>query len=407
MANYNIIIFIVVVSSLLMSSSYLYIFNGKGIAVEYYAVAKPGPIKIEQSADVILMKNFTDMSNMSMESKPLCTNDVFRKHYAENAYFPSKGNWDTTSDPPQYILDICEFRNIYYNYPRDLLSRCFQKPNVRYIVTMGDSNAKLHNGALFRLLKHAATVANCTCAAREDILDDGFIPDRAYFALEDKPWADFVKVKRRTCRTCYSRRYECDMQSDDTSHEVTLEHISQTQVIDEMVTIEGNDTHSKWIATTSQEFYFKYFLNGRYPDLLIVFLPFNHAARHSLDMNMDQIREFKRIIDKYLPMSTKVYFVPATSEFDEKYKKDSQRERIQGLHRNDRLEFLNRVLFGVMEDDFLDATSNRYGFVDVFTISKHLAAWSTDGIHMSSLWSRIEMSMLLELFCNSFTLDEM
>ena len=55
------------------------------------------------------------------------------------------------------------------------------------------------------------------------------------------------------------------------TRDIRVEYIPLTSIIDDSVTITAN---SKWIAPTSQEFYFKYFLRNRYPDLLLVFLPF-------------------------------------------------------------------------------------------------------------------------------------
>jgi hypothetical protein len=189
-----------------------------------------------------------------------------------------------------------------------------------------------------------------------------------------------------------------------------VEHISGSGIIDEAITVKGprsvSGTNNVPHASNSQEFYFKYFLNRKkYPNVIVFTTPFNHAMYGNVNMYKKQILKLKTIMDRYIPRKTKVFFMPTFSEFPSKYKSDFAK-KFKHLDRNRQLEGLLKSLYNVMEVDFLDNTSNRYGFVDIYGMSKSLSSWSQDGIHLNGKWHDIVMSMFWELFCNSLELDE-
>jgi hypothetical protein len=131
-------------------------------------------------------------------------------------------------------------------------------------------------------------------------------------------------------------------------------------------------------------------------------MPFNHAMYATLEKYTEQLQQLRQIINSYIPHETRVFYVTTFSEFDNKNVDKSKRfKRIDGLLRSDRIEILNRALYGVIEDDLLNATSNKYGFLDVFPMSKSRESWNTDSQHMIPIWYETEMTMFLDLFCNS------
>jgi hypothetical protein len=149
----------------------------------------------------------------------------------------------------------------------------------------------------------------------------------------------------------------------------------------------------------------KYFMQGRYPDLLIIFLPFNHAFGRGLSYYIGQMKTFKGLVDKYVPRTTKVFLIPAFKEFSSRYTKLKD-HRINTLQRFEAIWLLNHALFGVTESNLLSPDTNRYGFLDLFTISEPLIDWSTDGVHFEPIWYELIMSMFWELYCNSATYSE-
>ena len=56
-----------------------------------------------------------------------------------------------------------------------------------------------------------------------------------------------------------------------------------------------------------QEFLLKYYLRGRYPDLLIIFPPFNHDKKSQTSSSLAiRLKYFIDLLDLYLPASTRV-----------------------------------------------------------------------------------------------------
>jgi len=56
-----------------------------------------------------------------------------------------------------------------------------------------------------------------------------------------------------------------------------------------------------------QEFLLKYYLHGRYPDLLIIFPPFNHEKNTETSASLTvRLQYFLSLMDLYLPNNVEV-----------------------------------------------------------------------------------------------------
>jgi hypothetical protein len=115
--------------------------------------------------------------------------------------------------------------------------------------------------------------------------------------------------------------------------------------------------------------------------------------------------KLKAIMDKHIPRTTKVFFIPTFSEFPTNYKKELA-NNYRNFDRNKRIQCMIGELYLIMEEDLVSDTSNRYGFMDLFHITSSLESWSTDGIHMQYKYYDAIMSIFWELYCNSLELGQ-
>jgi hypothetical protein len=198
------------------------------------------------------------------------------------------------------------------------------------------------------------------------------------------------------------------------SQKMTLEHLSGYSIIDTSITVEGvaniTTKNAKYVtdlprAANNQEFFFKYFLKiHKYPDMIMFTMPFNHA-KGPVGKYRDEMMKLKVIMDKYIPRTTKVFFIPTFREFPAHYK-EMVANNYRNIDRNKKIKRLIGELYLIMEEDFISDTSNRYGFLDLFHITSSLESWSTDGIHMQYKYYDAIMSIFWELYCNSLELGQ-
>ena len=358
---------------------------------------------------------------MKHNEKPLCTFAVLREYFKKHHYYPDGGHWDlagyrhnpdqeiwnktrwdwdgvdvrwdSSNHQPRFILDICSSRR----RTRQDLARCLLKANVNSVMTFGDSNGRRFNNVITDLMNESPdprTRGSCVDTDGEKMLNAGFTPDKDYFGRGDhgmQDWAPFVDIQDRKCRTCQSVRRRCHVNSGNASRNVKIEHVSQMKIIDDSVIV----NKLPWNATTTQEFMLKYVLAGRYPDVLLLFLPFHH---HKPDINngpelmiiRENLRYFKSLVDKHVPSDTKVFFLPshATSTKDPLLNKINK---------------MNHILYEVLEKDMLVPGTNRYGFIDLFKISMSRHDWNAIKYHMARIWYKTIISMFWEFYCNSAT----
>ena len=368
--------------------------------------------------DKPLMESIQKPRMRELKKKPLCTFGVLRDYYRKHHFYPGSGRWnlsDYQSDPeqglwnlsifswqptesrwkssnqkPLFDLDACTFRHRIF--PRAELAKCLIAANVSSVAMFGDSNGRRFNSALVDFvdridLREAGT---CVRQAVERTRHKGFEPDSEYFT-RNEPWGPFLEIQNRTCRTCLSEKKTCNVTSGGTTRAVHIENVHQDAIID--ISLRLN--HSPWLASTTQQFMMKYFLAGRYPDILMLFLPLHHAIEKDFNVSLKQLRLFRDIVKKHVPRHTKVFFLPAHTVF--KYTVHSETVRR-----------LNHALYDMMETDMLNPAANIYGFIDLLDISIPRTDWRDHGdiMHMTKDWYQTVISMFLETYCNSVTLHQ-
>ena len=335
-----------------------------------------------------------------------CTFAIFRKAYKHQRYFPRGGQWITTKGQPYYQPDLCKYPDPTAS--NTFILRCLAKANISRILTTGDSIGGRYAEALikssnlqFRLIRS------------EKIKGGGFIPDETYFSSEiPSHVTKIMKTKARFCQGCRSFLKRANITIHNKERSLDIEHIAQTMILDNTIDLvypTGRGSHipdNIWVTTT-QELLFRYYLQHRYPDVYLVFLPFSHAKRQILLSRLRmEIQYFKSLIDHFIPITTKVVYIPVYAEFDDKKPLLWRNRLFENMSATDMLNEMNHVLYDVIENDLLDPTGRYYGFLDLIDVSKDRAAWNTDGVHMKPIWYERVMMMFWQTYCNSVLRDE-
>ena len=350
---------------------------------------------------------YMDKSVHKFTSSRPCTFGLFRQVFARDHYYPKGGHWvNGTNNNTHYQPHACKFK--YSNTPKAFMDRCFLKANISSVMTMGDSTAGRHFSALLKTSR-----ASCRNVKSEHLLQNGFLPDRAYFEPHiPKEVMQFVKIKFRFCSGCAGREATC--KTSASSLPIKFEHLPQTMILDDSIQITFPEYHnaskvldSIW-SITSQEFVFRYFLKDRYPQVFIIFLPFVHARQNmKLERVKMEIQYYKSLVEQYFPSTTKLIYFPAYSEFESARAKGYWKgRRYEGMLASEKIKKMNDILYEILEPDLLRDDGRVFSFLDVFEASLPHADWCTDGIHMKPIWYENVMTMFWETFCNSVMLDE-
>ena len=288
---------------------------------------------------------------------------------------------------PRFVLDLCKFA--HRAYPHEELVKCLVKANVSSIATFGNRDGRRYNTALSRFIHRPDFKAEHTCVHMGETrkLHREPVGDELHSSHDDhNETSRFVEIGMRECPNCVSERWNCHVTSDDTSRDVQIHHVRQDSVID---SIKLNT--SDWDASTTQELMLKYSIKEISPDLLILFLPARQLLAYMgepLDAIIRQLELLKTLVDKYVPSNTKVFFLTISDKFT-------------SIEMSEKLSRFNHALYELTERDMLRPGSNRYGFVDLLSLSEPRDDWVADGTKMAEVWYQTMMSMFWETYCNS------
>ncbi|ELU08901.1 hypothetical protein CAPTEDRAFT_206977 [Capitella teleta] len=332
----------------------------------------------------------------------LCTDADIKEFLKTNGQLPT-GRWDTktnlsasTMEGTWFKLDLeCSMDSA--NMTSDRLRSCLLPKKRNHIMTIGDSNGKAYFNAISRIVRSSMS---CELKREEHINKTTKHRDAAYFKKTDSDGVQYTfQVDRGRCWTCQSILYECT--SGDRN--LTLEHIgSHTLLLDGVnITIKrGNEKHI--IRISFQDFIFRYYMKDNYPDVFFVFPPFNHVCRYSNpNTNRNRLSTFVDLLHQYLPTSTKVYWISAFREIEERRPKKLAFQMVNGEPATEGIKRLNQILLDILKSSWSDPESNDFATWDMMQASEGLESWSKDGVHMRPLWYKRMALGFLNLHCNS------
>ncbi|KAI0242892.1 hypothetical protein LSAT2_010681 [Lamellibrachia satsuma] len=248
------------------------------------------------------------LSSYLTEQKPRCSVEVIRKYCVKHNYFPTGGHWLNSS----YAPDICRVPS--EEITTEHLRECLSQRNVTKLVVLGDSNGLRYFKATMRLLKK---FLKCRGVKGEI---GSTMPDVNYFTQGTKLNSSDIFVHPRDCMGCKSAAVSCT----DKDTEIKLEYIVMEFFLDtEMTTVRNrwqkNCHPSKDVpechqSNTYQEFLLSEYLEGNYPDVILLFSPSHDKARSGRSKIRSDMEYLKMLIDIYVPKQTRIFWFSKISE---------------------------------------------------------------------------------------------
>lgn len=328
--------------------------------------------------------------------KPPCSTNVFHEYFIENARFPEEGEWVNGTNT--YSPDICTFSP--YS-----LEACIRNKGYKSIFILGDSNGSKYFRALVEKFQHRGFICNTTKKEGKQVMK--LITDRQYFFNVNSSLFHASKLGLRNCH-CPATMMLCGINNSSSEDEIKLEYIGASSVRDASIGFNHEEIHTHYNVSevrTFTDFLFKmYFQQTRYPDLMLLFVPFSHDKRSPFLLNTHKaIVKMSNYLVSHKPSHTEVYFMPTPSEFEEKRTVRKYRyAKYSGLLATDRIYKMNRLLFHGLQSVLLNSSYKIYGFMNMVNVSATKVSWNKDGVHYFDVWYEHVIDYIFSTACNSF-----
>ena len=322
-----------------------------------------------------------------------CSKTLFKQYCRVSGYFPSGGKWLTVKhngkNVPQFQPNVCHFQ-----WPStEALRQALPRHRSSHLLLMGSSQMKRYTGGVHSVL--GQTGFKCKKMKREKQIDR--TPDTRYFARGNMTLASMLQVRRHHCSGCTSSLYTCTASGSD----INVEYIGMDDILDSTVRLYDPNGREHSVETY-QEFIFRMFLKGHYPDILVVSPALNHLkfkyspAKFAMDLDF-----FIGLMRLHLPQTTRVLWIPGSAE-NENAKRRVKNERywnmrVEGMLASERIDLFNHILYANIEKELMNASSNIFGFLDLFQASMDRESWYTDGTHLQKAWYKTMAAYILEL----------
>ena len=238
-----------------------------------------------------------------------CSRALFKQYYRECEYFPSGGKWQTVfyngENISRFQPDACHFQ--WPNKSMEALQQSFTHLHGASLLFMGSSQMRMYTGGIVYTL--GKIDFKCTLVKKENQQDD-LIPDPAYFAGNDTRLREMLQPRPHHCRRCLSALYRCTGLGGN----LNLEYLGMDDIVDSTLRLHDRGRRENSIETY-QEYIFKSYLKGRYPDVLIISPTLNHLkfkdSPEKFAADLDYIRTLMRL---YIPEPTEIFWIPRTAE---------------------------------------------------------------------------------------------
>ena len=330
-----------------------------------------------------------------------CTIQLLRELAEEYQEFPYKGEWDIRQKGviKHWISDMCNLniRDDISQQSRELL-HFITHNHVSRITLLGDSNGAKYNTAMIKYLKG---ILNATCTTEKKEKTKNMNPDIRYFLQNSNLSDKHVIIHERDCFSCKSALTEC--QVNDLAGNLTVEYIAMEYVLDNEVTTFRSRTFCKNnnlkpcdYSITYQEFIFREYLSGNYPDILLIFMNNHDRSRKSIQKISSDTAYFSDILGTYLPARTMTIWFSAMSEYKAKKPLEYQNESEEIIME------VNKAVFQGLQPRLGDGASNQFCFFDLGKMSHPVRQWwNYDGIHMKPDWYKKIISYLFTILYTS------
>lgn len=326
-------------------------------------------------------------------SGKVCSHEVLREFYRQKDYFPGGGKWvaDAGGSPNEtFSPAACTFR--WTDPPREYVLKRMKEQKISSIMMLGDSNSK-HYYLEFVDFFSKLYGQSCDMIRREKIIGNGFVLDADYYVEDkDKDILERIRGLRRPCRSCWGQRNVCRSGTNATKDTLTLEHVPSMSVNFKLAQSETSADDSIASQTAAfLGFVISHYLPSKKPDVILLFPPFNHLKSANPAAVLTNLKGMSNTAATHIPASTRVYWMPAFSEFNSK--KPAAFRGQKGLS----MDQLNHLLFKAVKPAIVSESTHRYGFFDLVDMSKTREQWSLDGVHMYDEWYHVVGRLLVQL----------
>ena len=318
-----------------------------------------------------------------------CSIKVFRDYYKNNNQFFGEGVWNIIN---QVYPD--KMRGRFYpkgcNFDQTItddikkLSKCFKKFKMSKILISGDSNGNRYREALEQFLLSKSD--NCVLDDR-GTEESGFAPATwsKYFQVPDKPsyW------RMSGCPHCHAQTHTCSGFGAYKTN-ISVEFVGLNQIVDKRLKFSETQDPSDYFLeepTFMELFLRDYLPHTGFPDVWFFSPPLHHE---SWFQNVTSFREnmtiFRRLLDHYLPPTTKIVFftdvrecplrrIDIVQKFYEKWNTNIERNKV--------FHVMGQIIFDEFRDHLLDPEGHYMAFMDAGKIlCPFTCNWHDDGGHM-------------------------
>ncbi len=273
------------------------------------------------------------------------------------------------------------------------VSTAWSNKNIQRILILGDSNGGRYFDAVIRIMRNASW--SCTTVRREK-LGARTYPDASYFVREPFIKLEHIRVQLRDCWSCLSTLSFCNT-SDEKSdmRELWIEYIALEFTMDAEVTTHrtlwnGSCKHGQMCehSTSYQEFIFKEYLHGQYPDVMFYFASCHDIVRHKmrhLRHNFDFLFGMMHI---YLPLTTTAIYMNLHNQRLSLAPMEWQVARYEDgtLNINEVIIRQNNIMYQSLEKYLLSSERQWYAFPSLYDSTNATDNLYMDNAHKTSVW---------------------
>ena len=344
--------------------------------------------------------------SLTSSELPLCSLNLIQNHSIKTGFFPTGGKWTigNSSKDTWFSPDFCIFQ--YNVLPTDYLRQCLDRTRMSSVLVMGDSNAVHHFSALVDVIETSGF--HCSVVKEETVK---FHSNPAYYSAGTNVNKAFIKTVKHECKSCMAKFLSCVDNSTAVTRTLTLEFLMAEFYIDGEISTKHcfkSDIAAKKCveSKTTQLFYFQEYLKGRYPDIICIFGNSHSVRKKSLEQITQNVKTLVNIIDKHLPISSSLVWLPEVGEYEQKRPKRWWNHTFGKDHDSAQsmIHKINRAVFEAIKPSLStpDRPSSHFAYFDTQNMSNDvLPFWSLDGIHMTPIWYHQFITYLLQSICSN------
>ncbi len=265
--------------------------------------------------------------------------------------------------------------------------------SIQRILVLGDSNGGRYFNAIIQFMQSAKW--SCKIMKKEKLRAKTY-PDASYFVREPFIKLKHIKIRFRDCASCLSTLEWCTIPNGKGGmKELWIEYIAVEFILDAEVTTHRTlwshtCEHGQMCehSTSTQEFIFKEYLHGQYPDVVFYFASCHDMVRHKLRYMRQNFGFLFELMDIYLPINTTAIFMNLHKQKLSLISSPWKEARYDDgkLNCNDAAVVQNKIMYESLEKYLLSRDRLWYAFPSLFDNTNATDHLYEDNIHRTDDW---------------------